>query len=114
MKSVLDDAIQEMLNAARLLNKKAFTIDRCIILVLLYCCSDGLQYRELKNMLEISDGKLIADLTALVKEALVQKRTELWDNKSLDIYTIDEHGIAEVERCKAFFDACQKIRGGCK
>ncbi len=113
MGTVLDDAIRSTIDTARLLNKRSFTIDRCVILVLLYCCSDGMQYRELKSMLAISDGKLIADLTALVQAGLVRKRTELWDNKSLDVYTLDEYGIAEVELCKKFFDAYQKTQGAC-
>lgn len=110
----LDNAMLRMINDSRQLSKKAFTIDRCIILLLLSCCLDGLQFRELKQLLKISDGKLIADLNTLSDNGWVKKTAEQWDNKLLDVYILSESGSDETAKCENFFGSCLKFKERCR
>ena len=114
MTAAIDIAIPRIIDLSRRVNRKVFTIDRCVILLLLNCCKDGLQYREIKNMLPMSDGKLIADLTTLVNGRLLNKSSHQWDNKVLDVYTISDDGVSEMQQWREFFHACEKMLEMCK
>jgi hypothetical protein len=114
MTIAFDDALRQMINDSHQINKKVFTTDRCVILLLLYCCKDGLQYREIKNLLKISDGKLIADLNTLEKEIFISKHFEKLDNKTLDVYIISEKGVSEIKKCREFFTLHVQLQEMCE
>jgi hypothetical protein len=114
MMVAFDDSLWQLIHDSHQINKKVFTIDRSVILLLLHCCKDGLQYREIKSLLKISDGKLIADLTTLENGGFVSMRAEKLDNKILDVYTISEKGIVEIKKCREFFSLHVQLQEMCE
>lgn len=71
---------------------------RCLILSLLNYFIDGLQYRELKAALKISDGKLISNLNQLEKFSYIKKSTIKFDNRKLTVYSITNSGKKEMKK----------------
>ena len=86
--------IEKILLTSAKLNKKVVSVIRCNILILLYRYEiDGLEYRELKSLLGLSDGNLISNIRYLLKVQYVEKKTmEVNQNKSIDIYKITPTG----------------------
>ncbi|MHA1683029.1 MAG: transcriptional regulator [Promethearchaeota archaeon] len=58
----------------------------------------GLQYRELRAALKVSDGKLIANLNVLKEMGYLTKSEEQLDRKKLDIYYSTSKGREELEK----------------
>lgn len=71
---------------------------RCLILSLLNYFTDGIQYRELKAALKISDGKLISNLNQLEKFSYIKKSTIKFDNRKLTVYSITNSGKKEMKK----------------
>lgn len=71
---------------------------RCLILSLLTYFADGLQYRELKVTLNVSDGKLISNLNQLEKFSYIKKSTIKFDNRKLTVYSITNTGAREMKK----------------
>lgn len=80
------------------INSRATSLTRCLILSLLIYFADGLQYRELKAALNISDGKLISNLNQLEKFSYIKKSTIKFDNRKLTVYSITNIGTREVKK----------------
>jgi DNA-binding MarR family transcriptional regulator len=77
-----EDEIQTLLDLSDKLNSKTITLTRSLILGLLAYFADGIQYRELKNALKISDGKLIANLNELKTMGYISKSEVQMDKKN--------------------------------
>ena len=74
------------------LDKSIFTLNKLLILILLDYFQDGLQYRELKEMLNFSDGNLASHLSKLNELEYLVKYSINFDKKELDIYNITAKG----------------------
>jgi len=60
--------------------------------------TDGIQYREFKAALKISDGKLISNLNQLEKFSYIKKSTIKFDNRKLTVYSITNSGKKEMKK----------------
>ena len=89
--------IKDIIENSKKINSKAFTLTRCILLALMNFNKDGLQFRELKPLLNISDGKLKSNLDFLEEVEYIQKVQILLDRKKLHIYLITEVGESELK-----------------
>ena len=86
--------MEKVLLTSAKLNKKVVSVIRCNILILLYNYeTDGVEYRELKSLLGLSDGNLIANIRYLLKVQYIEKKTmEVNQNKRVDLYKITALG----------------------
>ncbi|MBM3292555.1 hypothetical protein FJY84_07740 [Candidatus Bathyarchaeota archaeon] len=94
----MEENIQSLIENSVTFNNKTITVNRSLILFLLSYFKDGLQYRELKNSLNISDGKLASNLNYLHDFGYLKKEEVEIDNKKLDVYFLTELGRREVEK----------------
>jgi len=76
---------------------------------MLFYYRDGLQFRELKTVFQISDGKLVHNLDKLVEFQYIKKDHINFDNKKLTIYTLTSDGKKEVEKMSEWMEAVIKI-----
>ena len=100
----VDNIIQEILIESEKLNSGVFTITRCIILAFTSYFRDGIQFREFKSVLKISDGKLASNLNKLVDLGYLNMEVVLIDKKNINVYTITTMGIKEIEKIESFID----------
>jgi len=103
------DSIQTFLQASNRINSRTVSLTRFQILMLLAFFKDGLQYRELKVALKISDGKLISNLNLLVGLKYISKFKAQIDNKELDVYVLTNNGEKELEKMTAWMGFIQKV-----
>ena len=89
-------SVQDFIDASPKINSRAFSLMRFLVLTLLAYFEDGLQYRELKSALKVSDGKLISNLNGLRDMAYVKKTQETVGKKKMDVYQITEEGKKEL------------------
>jgi DNA-binding MarR family transcriptional regulator len=103
------DDVFSLLENSNKLNASAMSLTRCLILALLSYFLDGIQYRELKVALKISDGKLIANLNKLKDMQYVKKfETEINHNK-IDIYTLSPKGRNELNKVIEWMELVQRV-----
>jgi hypothetical protein len=88
-----EDEIQKLLDLSDKLSSKTVTLTRCLILGLLSYFADGIQYRELKTALKMSDGK---------PEVQV-------DQRAIDVYALTEKGRAELTKIIKWMKTIEKI-----
>ncbi len=89
--------IKDLIVNSKKINSKAFTLTRCILLALMNFNKDGLQFRELTPLLNISDGKLKSNLDYLEEVGYIYKVQIQLDQKKLHIYLITEEGESELK-----------------
>lgn len=83
---------------------------RCLILALIaYSVDDGLQYRELKSALNVSDGKLIANLNRLLKMGYIYRQQVRLDRRQLNIFTLTDEGKKELETIMRWIESFQRV-----
>ncbi len=105
----MSDNIQILLETSDRLNSKTISLTRCLILTLLSYFVDGVQYRELKAALRISDGKLISNLNQLRKMGYIQKSAVKLEHKKLDVYLLTTEGRKELEKIIKWTDLIKKV-----
>ena len=92
-----ENFIKELVENSKKINSKAISLTRCILLSLMNYNRDGLQFRELKTLLDISDGKLKSNLDFLEEVGYIQKIPIELDQKKMHIYLITEAGENELK-----------------
>lgn len=107
----MEDYIQELLKASEKLDSKTVLLVRCLILALLSYFLDGLQYRELRAALNISDGKLISNLNHLKAMGYIKESKAEIDKKKLKIYLLTENGKRELAKILKWMESIQKVSG---
>jgi len=100
--------MKALFETSKRLNSRAVSLTRCLILVLIGYSIDGLQFRELKAALKISDGKLIANINELLRMNYITKSECELDNKRLDIYELTEDGKKELEKISQWMELVSK------
>ena len=108
MKKLAEDEIQKLLDLSDKLSSKTVTLTRCLILGLFYF-ADGIQYRELKSALKMSDGKLIANLNELKNIGDIAKSEVQVDQRTIDIYSLTERGRNELNKIIEWMKTIEKI-----
>jgi DNA-binding MarR family transcriptional regulator len=104
-----EDEIQKLLDLSDKLSSKTVTLARCLILGLLAYFTDGIQYRELKTALKMSDGKLIANLNELKTIGYIDKSEVQVDQKTIDVYSLTEKGRNELNKIIGWMKTIEKI-----
>jgi DNA-binding MarR family transcriptional regulator len=89
--------IKELIENSKKINSRALTLTRCLLLALMNFNKDGLQFRELIPLLNISDGKLKSNLDFLEEVGYINKVQIQLDQKKLHIYLITEEGENELK-----------------
>ena len=102
---ILGNVIRE----SQKINSGAFTINRNIILALCSYFIEGLQYRELKTALSISDGNLASNLKFLIKNGYLTVETVLIDKKNIKIYMITQEGKNELEKIVKWMELIKNL-----
>ena len=90
--------VKDLIENSKKINSKAFTLTRCILLAFMKYNKDGLQFRELTSLLNISDGKLKSNLDYLGDVGYINKVQIQLDQKKLHIYLITELGENELKK----------------
>jgi DNA-binding MarR family transcriptional regulator len=104
-----EDEIQKLLELSDKLNSKTVTLTRCLILGLLAYFVDGIQYRELKAALKMSDGKLIANLNELKTVGYISKMEVQVDQRAIDVYVLSEKGRSELAKIVEWMKTIDKV-----
>lgn len=90
--------VRDLIENSKKINSKAFTLTRCILLAVMNYNKDGLQFRELISLLNISDGKLKSNLDFLGDVGYINKVQIQLDQKKMHIYLITESGERELTK----------------
>lgn len=107
-----DELIKKIFEIKNQINSDTFTLTRCILLALNSYFIDGLQYRELKTALNISDGNLASNLNYLIKMGYINKNDMIFDNKKLRYYTITDKGSKELKKILNWMELIKKLLEG--
>jgi DNA-binding MarR family transcriptional regulator len=105
----MNDDIYLLLEVSEKLNSKVVTLTRCLILALLAYFVDGIQFRELKAALKISDGKLISNLNKLRETGYIEKSEVKIDRRKVDVYSLTEKGRSELSKVVEWMRLVQKV-----
>ena len=108
----MNDDIYLLFGASEKLNSKIVSLPRCLILVLLSYFVDGIQFRELKAALNMSDGKLISNLNGLRAMGYITKSEAEVDKRKLDVYSLTEKGRLELNKVVEWMKLAQKVASG--
>jgi len=106
---MMNDNICLLLEQSEKANGSIISLTRCLILTLLAYFIDGIQYRELKTALKISDGKLISNLNKLREFQYIEKFEEEINHKKIDVYTLTENGKKELMRIIEWMELIKKV-----
>ncbi|MFX1501708.1 MAG: transcriptional regulator [Promethearchaeota archaeon] len=93
-----EDFLKKLVEYSKKLNEKTLSLTRCLLLALMRFNEDGLPFRELKVILNISDGKLKSNLDFLEDIGCVQKIPVKLDQKDMHIYMLTKIGKEEVKK----------------
>ena len=105
----MNDDIHLLLEASETLSDQTVSVTRCTILALLAFFVGGVQYRELKTALNISDGKLFSNLKILKKLGYIEKAEVEIDNKKVDIYSLNAKGRKELTKITQWMKIIEKV-----
>jgi len=105
----MDDDIYLLLSASEKLSSRTVSLTRCLIFALLAYFVDGIQYRELKAALRISDGKLIANLKLLRTMGYIEKSEVEVDQRRVDVYYLTGKGRSELNRVVEWMRLIQTV-----
>lgn len=110
MNSKQENLIKNLIENSNKINSRVFNLNRYMILALTFYIKDGLQFRELKALLNVSDGKLQSDLDNLKEMGYIQKIKVDLDNKKVTIYMITDSGKNEIEKIISWANIIKKMR----
>ena len=111
MNSNQENIVKILIEKSNKINSSAFNLTRLIILALTEYNRDGLQYRELKVILNISDGKLKSNLDSLQEMGYINKVKIALDQKKMHIYLISELGERELKKIKSWIEIINQLEG---
>jgi DNA-binding MarR family transcriptional regulator len=114
MDSEFDRQFETILEFSRKINSNVINLTRSTLLAVICCFKDGLQYRQLKASLNLSDGKLVSNLNKLREMGYLMKTEESLDNKMLDVYTISNTGEEELKKMLAWAQLISKFKEACE
>lgn len=99
----MDGNTLALLEEARALNSKLFTLPRLELLsVLDYYAPDSVEFRELKAALKMTDGKLLTNIYSLQKMGYVKSEKGNVENKTLTGYQITTEGRLDLAKVRAW------------
>ncbi|MHA2008698.1 MAG: transcriptional regulator [Promethearchaeota archaeon] len=101
--------LDEIIKGTERINSKACTLNRSLILALCYYFIDGIQFRELKTALNISDGNLSSNLRALTKVDYLKENETVMDKKKIKYFSITKNGKKELEKIINWIELIKKL-----
>jgi DNA-binding MarR family transcriptional regulator len=107
----MSDNIYLLLEASEKLNGRIVSLTRCLILALLAYFVDGIQFRELKAALKMSDGKLISNLNELKAMGYILRSEAEVDKRKVDVYSLTAKGKTELGKVVEWTKLVQKVAG---
>lgn len=107
----MNDNIRALLDISKSINSRTISVTRCLLLTLLAYFVDGLQYRELKTALRLSDGKLASNLNRLIAMGYVEKSVTKLERRSLSIYSLTPEGKKEIGKIGEWMNIIVKVVG---
>ena len=105
----MNDDIYLLLGASEKLNSRIVSLTRCLILSLLAYFVDGIQFRELKGALKMSDGKLISNLNGLRAMGYIVKSEAEVDRRKVDVYSLTAKGRIELSKVVEWMKLIEKV-----
>jgi DNA-binding MarR family transcriptional regulator len=105
----VNDDVSRLLETSETLNGQTLSLTRCVILALLAYFVDGVQFRELKESLKISDGKLASNLKLLKKFGYIEKAEVEIDRKKIDVYSLNSEGRKELNKITEWMKTIEKV-----
>ena len=96
MKKDPKNIIRDIVESSKRIAPKTFNLTRCTLLALMVYNKDGLQFRELKKILDISDGKLKSNLDYLLDVGYIRAIPIRLDKRDMHIYIIKDSGTKEL------------------
>jgi len=108
MSSDPNNVLKKLIEYSNKINSKAFNLTRFLILAITSYIKDGIQYRELKTLLNISDGKLKANIDVLQEMGYINKIKVQVDQKSMHIYMVTESGSNELQKIIEWIEILKK------
>lgn len=106
----MKDDIKTLFDASETMNGSVLSLTRSLILFMLTYYREGLQFRELKTALRVSDGKLGSNLIKLELFGYLEKRAIQFDNKKLTIYMLTPEGQIEVNKMGEWMESMINIK----
>lgn len=110
MSSDQQNILKRIIEYSNKVNSKVFSLTRFLILAIISYIRDGVQFRVLKNLLNISDGKLQADLENLNEMGYIEKLKVDLDNKKVTIYMITNSGRNEIKKIISWIEIIKKMK----
>jgi len=104
-----NQVLDEIIKGTERINSKACTLNRNLLLALCSYFIDGIQFRELKAALNISDGKLSSNLRALTKNDYLKEEETVLDKKKIKYYSITKNGKKELEKIINWMDLIKEL-----
>ncbi len=101
--------IRSIVESSKKINSKVLTLTRCMLLALMWFNEDGLQFRELKTILDISDGKLKSNLDFLLELGYIKKIPIRLDQKDMHIYMVKDSGKNELKKIIKMVELIKKV-----
>ena len=94
-----DDRIKMIIQSRKKISAKTFTSTRLVILTILnHYNKIGIQYRELKKALGLSDGNLYSNLSSLIEMGYIKETEIELDNRKMKIYNITRKGKKSIDK----------------
>lgn len=109
MKKDPKNIIKDIVENSKRIKSKAFNLTRCTLLALMAFNKDGIQYRELKKILDISDGKIKSNLDYLQEVGYIRKIPIRLDRKDMHIYKIEDSGINELKKIIKWVEIIKEV-----
>lgn len=104
-----DQIIKNIIKEARKINSKTFTITRNTLLAFCLYFRDGIQFRELKAGLGLSDSKLNSNLRFLIKSGYLLEGKTIIDKKHISFYMITPEGKNELRKMLDWMEYIKKL-----
>lgn len=101
--------LDEIIKGTERINSRTCTLNRSLLLALCYYFIDGLQFRELRAALSISDGKLSSNLKALTKVDYLKEEETVLDKKRIKYYSITDDGKKELEKVLNWMELVREL-----
>ncbi|MFW9970463.1 MAG: transcriptional regulator [Candidatus Odinarchaeota archaeon] len=103
--------IKKVIENSKSLNAKVFNLTRYLLLTLMDFNRDGIQFRELKALLDISDGKLKSNLDYLEEVNYIKKVEVKLDGRKMHIYMITDLGKIELVKIIKIVEIVKNFEG---
>jgi len=101
--------LDKIIKGTERINSKACTLNRSLLLALCYYFIDGIQFRELKTALNISDGNLSSNLRVLTKVDYLKEEETVLDKKKIKYFSITKSGKRELEKIINWIELIKKL-----